>query len=221
MASAGELLLNGNFEGPPVANGNGANNFGTVPTSWNVADPGTPTTPNAQLSNLVSGTVTTGNGVTSSSQYLAPCPDDKTPNATQSLDGNGQTVVVYQTFSLTTGIISPLDIRVDFGGRDSNSATGAGSTWQLVNASTNAVLASSAAASKPATGAWVKNEVVTGSLTLAANTTYKFIATLDNPDHIDAASITTVPEPSTVAALGSLLLLMGGWMYAGRSRRVG
>lgn len=220
-ASAAELLLNGNFEGPSVTNGNGANNIGTVPTSWTVADPGTPTTANANLSNLVSGTVTTGTNVTSSSQYLAPCPDDKTANASQSLDGNGQTVIVFQTFSLATSFTSPLDIKIDFGGRDvgSASASTAGSTWQLVNTSTNAVLASSAAASKPATGSWVKNEVITPSLTLAANTTYKFVVTLDNPAQMDAASITTVPEPSTVATLGGLLLLAGSWMFAGRVRR--
>ena len=218
-ASAAELLLNGNFEGPTVTNGNGANNVGTVPTNWTVADPGTPTTANANLSNLVSGTVTTGTGVTNASQYLAPCPDDKTTNAKQSLDGNGQTVVVFQTFSLSSGFTSPLDIKVDFGGRDSGSASGTGSTWQLVNTSNNAVLASSANASKPATGAWLKNEVVTPTLTLAANTTYKFIVTLDNPDQMDAASITTVPEPSTTAALGGLLLLAGGWRFAGRSRQ--
>ena len=212
---AAELLLNGNFESNVAPNGNGANNIGTVPNNWTVAATTSPTVANSNLSNLVRGTVTTGSGATAA-QALAPCPDDTTAGASQSLDGNGQTVVVFQTFTLATGTNSPLDIKVDFGGRDSGSDTSAGSTWQLVNTSTNAVLASSPAAVKPATGGWLKSELVTPTLTLAANTTYKFIVTLDNPDQVDAASITTVPEPSALVLLG--VALAGACLFGARRR---
>ena len=204
---AAELLLDGTFESP-VQSGNG-NHTNVVPDSWIVAETSTATTSVPGDSNLNRGVVTNGTGVTSSAQYLGICPDDSTGQ--QSLDGAGKAIFVSQTFTL--GTTSPLAIAIDFGGRDSGSATGAGSSWQLLNSS--GVVVASATGITPATGAWVKSSVVTGTL---LSGTYRFLISMPDPDMVDAATITNVPEPSAlaVAGLGASLL---GWVGFKRRRR--
>ena len=196
---AGELLLNGTFEGPTVAAG--MNNIGTVPTSWTVENLAGTSTPG--YSNLVRG-AQTGSGNTSLPIY----PGDTTGGDAQSLDGDntgtaGAAVLVVQSFSLATG--SPLVVKVAFGGRDSNSSTGGGSSWQLFN-SANTVVAQSTTIN-PAPGTWTTSTSNPTS-TLAAGT-YRFVITLGDPDQLDGASITNVPEPSALAAvaLGALALV--------------
>ncbi len=206
--NAAELLLDGTFESP-AQSGNG-NHQGAVPDSWIVAeDATTTTTTNVNDSNLNRGVVTNGVGITGPSQYLGICPDD--PNGQQSLDGAGKLVYVSQAFTLST--TSPLAIAIDFGGRDSGSSSGTGASWQLLNG-TGTVVASTSGIT-PATGAWVKTSVVTNAL---PSGNYRFVVALPDPDMIDAATITTVPEPSTLAAAGLGVSLLG-WVGFKRRRK--
>lgn len=205
---AAQLLLNGNFESP-VQTGTG-NHTGVVPDSWIVAPNITDTASTAADSNLNRGTVTNGTGVTSSAQYLGICPDD--PTGQQSLDGVNATVYVSQSFTLAAA--SQLEVKVDFGGRDSTSGSTTGSSWEILNSAGTAVYIS--AAYQPATGSWVKSDIIP-NINFASGT-YRFVATLTDPDMMDAASITNVPEPTaiTAAGLGAGLL---GWLGLVRRRK--
>ena len=204
---ASELLLDGTFESP-VQTSDG-NHINVVPDSWIVAPTASDTSSVPADSNINRGVVTNGTGVTDPSQYLGICPDD--PTGQQSLDGVNRTIFVSQTFTL--GTASPLAISVDIGGRDSGSGTGAGSSWQLLDSGGNVV--ASAAGITPATGSWVQSALTTG---LVPSGTYQFVVTLLDPDMVDAATITDVPEPSALAAAGVGAGLLG-WLGFQRRRR--
>lgn len=208
---AGELLINGNFE-TPAQTTLGAHD-GVAPGTWIVGETAAATTTIAADSDIQRGTVTNGTGVTvHPGQDLPTDPND--PTGLQALDGVNKAVFVIQSFTL--GTASPLAITIDFGGRDSTSADAAtpGSTWQLLNSGGTQVAASPVAI-KPATGTWATSKLTTALLPAG---TYKFIVSLDNPDLVDAASITTVPEPTTftLAGLGVGLL---GWLGCKRRQR--
>ena len=209
---AAELLINGSFEGPVVAANQ--NNLGTAPTSWAVqTSAGASNTAN---SNLTRGTVTTGTGNTGSNN-LAVDPYDTSTGGQQSLDisGAGQAV---QTF--TAQYSAPVSVKFDLGGRDSTSASAstAGSYWSIYNNATNALVATdSASPLKPGFGAWITNRTTT-TASLTANTVYRFVVTVDDPDQLDGLSITQVPEPTTMAAT-SLGLGLLGWLGYKRRRQ--
>ena len=211
---AAEMLRNGDFE--QVIETTDGNHIGTVPTDWTVGGTAMPFTANAAYSNLVRGTVTTGTGVTSPSQYLA-VDSAGDPGGDQSLDGVGMDVIAFQQFTLADAYTGAVTANADFGGRDGTSGTGAGSTWELLSP-LGAVVAQSPTAVTPATGTWVAS-LYSGDLTLAPGT-YTFEVLLADPDQVDAASVNlvdAVPEPSTKAIVAGLML--AGGVGAGLRRR--
>ncbi len=204
-----ELLTDGTFESP-LQTGDG-NHINVVPDGWIVAETLAATSSDTSVSNLNRGVVTNGTGPTNgtSATPLGICPED--PTGQQSLDGANVTVFVSQTFTL--GTASPLAISVDIGGRDSGSDAGAGSSWELLDS--NGVVQASASGITPATGSWVQSATTTSIL---PSGTYRFVVNLLDPDMVDAATITNVPEPSTFAAAGLGAGLLG-WMGFKRRRR--
>ena len=211
-----EMLRNGDFE--QVLETTDGNHIGTVPTDWTVGGTATPFTPDASLSNLVRGTVTTGTGVSSPSQYLA-VDSAGDPGGDQSLDGVGTDVIAFQQFTLADAYTGAVTANADFGGRDSTSGKGAGSTWELLSPS-GAVVAQSPMAVTPATGTWVPS-FYSGNLTLLPGT-YTFEVSLADPDQVDAASVNlvdAVPEPSTKALVAGLMLAGGAGMTLRRRQR--
>ena len=213
-SEAAQLLLNGNFEAPALTTT--GDHVGTLPTSWNVATSATGASVAAD-SNLVKGTVTTGTGLVGNATPLPPDPNDTTPGASQSLDGDGMATVVYQDFTMP-GLASKVDVKIDFGGRDYTSGTGTGASWQILDPATGySVVSSLATAINPTTGAWTDSNTVT-TQTLTAGKTYRFAVSLPDPDMVDGASITTVPEPSTFAGIGLGFVALLGWFGVKRPR---
>ena len=206
---AAELLLNGSFEGPVVVAGQ--NNLGTVPTNWTVQN--SSGTTDAAVSNLTRGVVTNGTGNTGANN-LPLDPFDSGSQQSLDISNTGATT---QTF--TALFNAPATIKIDIGGRDTSSASSAtGSYWTLYNNTTNAVVATSSAnALRPAFGAWLTYTTSTG-VNLFANTSYRFVITLDNPHQVDGLSVIQVPEPTTAAATGLGLGLLG-WLGYKRRRR--
>ena len=202
--SAAELLLNGSFESP-VQTTNG-DHTSVAADSWTTAANPYTTTNVLADSNIVRGTVT-GTGATAATS-ITPIV------GSQSLDGVGGSIYVSQSFTLASA--SALHVQAYIGGRDSTSATGVGSYFQLGTSTSTAFTALyTSATANPNTGSW--NLLQLNTAVLAAGT-YRFTVFLGDPDHLDGASITNVPEPTTLSAatLGMGLL---GWMGFKRRRR--
>lgn len=198
--SAAELLLNGSFESPVQTTA--GDHTSVLPDSWTVAANAYTNTSVAGDSNLVRGAVT-GTGASVSISPIV---------GSQSLDGAGGDYNVSQSFTLASA--SALHIQVYIGGRDGNSATGTGSFFQLGTVGTLLGVPNSftalytSATAKPATGSW--NLLQLNTAVLAAGT-YRFTVVLGDPDHLDGASITNVPEPTTLTAAGLGVGRSAGW----------
>ena len=189
--SAAELLLNGSFESP-IQTTNG-DHTSVAADSWTAAANSYTNTNVLGDCNIVRGPVTGTGAATTITPIVG----------SQSFDGVGGNVFVSQSFTLTTA--SALHVQAYIGGRDSTSATGAGSFFQLGTVTTtlgvpsgfNALYTSNTV--NPATGTWSLVQLNTAVL---APGTYRFTVSLGDPDHLDRASITNVPEPTTLAAAG-------------------
>ncbi len=209
---AAQLLLDGSFETPVVAAGTTQTpnpGLGILPTNWTVTNASG--TVDATKSNLTHGVVTNGTGNTGSNDLPL---DPYDPGSAQSLDISGAGTA-YHLF--TAQFSTPVSVKIDFGGRDSGSATGAGSYWSIYDTTgTTLVASSSTTPVKPAFGGW-STQTISTTVSLTANTQYRFVVTLDNPDQVDGITITQVPEPSTVAAAGIGVALLG-WMGIKRRR---
>ena len=207
---AAELLLNGSFENP--AQGTDGNHIGVVPTGWTVT---------GGNSNLVRGTVTTGTILTGSGQVsnLPVDPYDTYPGGSQQLLDIDNTGTASQTFTALAN--APVTIKFDIGGRDGAESGGTtlptGSTWTLFNAAGTQVAASPVTLN-PGINQWLTNTSTT-AFSLIAGANYRFVVNLDNPNQVDGLSITQVPEPTTAAAAGLGLGLLGWLGYKRRRSR--
>lgn len=210
---AAELLIDGSFESPVVAAGTTQTpnpGLGTLPTNWTIFNASGVATPS--VSNLTHGVVTNGTGNTGSNN-LPLDPFD--PGSAQSLDISGAGSASHL---FTAQYNTPVTVKIDFGGRDSGSASGSGSYWTIYNNTTNALVASSSATPvKPAFGGW-STSTLTTAVSLAASTQYRFVVTLDNLDQVDGVTVTQVPEPNALAAAGLGAGLLG-WLGFKRRRR--
>ncbi len=216
---AASLLTNGSFENPlngTTASLSDGNNF-VPPQAWTVS--GSATGPeNDGLSNLAKGTAT-GNG--------SPTPQLNPYDGVVAFDGDGSDCVVYQDFTMP--VTSLLNVQIAFGGRDSDSLTGSGSSWSIGTVTGGVftpVVTSATYHPNPGTGSatgaanrpdWIFLNTTTTNI-FNANTTYRFVINLGNPDHVDAVLLTPVPEPSTLAAAGLGAGLLG-WIGLQRRRR--
>ncbi len=210
-----ELLLNGSFETPVVAPSTGPNSnpgLNQVPTPWTITGGG--------QSNIVNGNAygNTANGTGSTTVTLGADPYDKHTDGSatsgqQALDIS-TAGTAFETFKPT--INGPATVKFDIGRRDLTASNG--STWTLTytNASGTVVTAAtSSAALNPASG-WLTQ--TSTAVNLLAGTTYTFTVNLDNADEVDGLSIAQVPEPTTAAATGLGLSLLG-WLGYKRRRR--
>ena len=203
-----ELLVNGSFESPALqTNGD---HVGTGPgSSWTIAGGG--------QANLTRGVITTGTVTGGQTSNLPLDPyDGYAGGSQQSLDISA-TGTLTQTFTALYN--APATIKFDIGGRDTvesdNTTPPSGSTWTLFNAA-GTQIAASPVTLKPALNQWATNTFTTANLVAGAD--YRFVVNLDNPEHVDGLSVTQVPEPTTAAAVGLGLGLLG-WLGYKRRRR--
>ena len=203
--SAAELLVNGNFE-TDVQTGTGDHQGVTV-TGWTITPTGD--------ANLARGPVTGGSTALGSGASNLPLdPNDTTPNAMQSLDLSASGTASQTFFAIAT---APATIKFDIGDRDAPPLIGGnpGSTWTLVNVTTNQTVATSANLD-PAFNAWATNTSTTPAL--VNGNQYRFTVNLDNANQVDGLSVQQVPEPTTLTAAGIGAGLLG-WVSFKRRRR--
>ena len=201
------LLLNGDFETPVSGTVMGSNYPITIP-NWIVSGTAGGAA-NAPLTNLVVGTATGTQASGSTTTTTLPSYQfDGSTTHNQSLDGVNATVYASQSFNLATA--SALSVSAAIGGRDSGSGSTAASNlsnWTITGTdAANSGVSASGTGTAPTFGQWAVDAGITSVLP-AGN--YRFTVTLANPDQLDAAVVTAVPEPSAWITLGGSLIVFG------------